>query len=174
MSYRLRNWDYGWPAQYFITICTLNRICWFGEIIDGEMKLSENGKIVQAEWLRTFELRKDMNLSKGEYVVMPNHFHAIISIGHNEHNTSWKPIHDPGRIAMHGNPAGYKNQFGPQSKNLASIIRGFKSAVTINIRSTHPTFAWQPRFHDHIIRNEYAYRVISSYIISDPSRYKGY
>ena len=40
---------------------------------------------------KTFDLRPDMNLIKGEFVVMPNHFHALIGIGHNEYNTKCTP-----------------------------------------------------------------------------------
>ena len=48
----------------------------------------------------------------------------------------------------------YKNQFGPQTKNLASIVHGFKTGVTINARQINTDFAWQTNYHDHIIRNE--------------------
>lgn len=65
-----------------------------------------------------------------------------------------------------------KNQFGSQSKNLASIIRGFKIGVTTNARKTQPNFAWQPRFHDHIIRNDGEYRRISNYIINNPAKWE--
>ena len=82
-STRLASWDYGWPGYYFVTICTKHRQCFFGEI----HCLSEIGKIVQTEWLKTPEIRPDMNLKLGEFVVMPNHFHAIIQIGENEFNS---------------------------------------------------------------------------------------
>ena len=52
-SARLQNWDYGWNAAYFITICTQNRECYFGEIIDEKMFLSEIGTIVQQYWNET-------------------------------------------------------------------------------------------------------------------------
>ena len=57
-----------------------------------------------------------------------------------------------------------KNKFGPQSKNLSSIIRGFKIGVTKNARIINKDFTWQSRFHDHIIRNDEAYQRISEYI----------
>jgi hypothetical protein len=60
------------------------------------------------------------------------------------------------------------NQFGPQSKNLASIIRGFKIGVTKSARAIHAGFAWQSRFHDHIIRNSKSYMQIIGYIINNP------
>ena len=63
------------------------------------------------------------------------------------------------------------NKFGPQSKNLASIIRGFKSAVTTNARKIHADFAWQFRFHDHIIRNTDEFNRIQTYITNNPQNW---
>lgn len=104
-STRLKGWDYGRNAVYFITVCTKNRHHFFGEIIDGIMNLSEIGDIVEFEWLKTFYLRPDMNLWLGEYIIMPNHFHAIIGIGENKYNIppslqqpqmmKWTPITSP-------------------------------------------------------------------------------
>lgn len=61
-----------------------------------------------------------------------------------------------------------KNQFGPQRKNLASIIRGFKTGVTTNARKINLNFEWQSRFHDHIIRDNGSYERIRNYIINNP------
>ncbi|MCC7453573.1 MAG: hypothetical protein IT222_05360 [Crocinitomix sp.] len=189
-SARLKNWDYRWAGLYFITICTENRKHYFGEITDGKITLSEIGEIVEFEWLKTFEMRPDMNLWTGEYVVMPNHFHAIIGIGENKFNSDCdhNDIIEPrGRDAMHrvstnnhdhknhddNNPThNNTNQFGPQSKNLASIVRGFKSSVTISARKINPQFAWQPRFHDHIIRNDKSFQKIQDYIEKNVSNWK--
>ncbi len=44
---RLQNWDYGSSGAYFITVCTQNRLHYFGEISAGKMQLSEIGKIVE-------------------------------------------------------------------------------------------------------------------------------
>lgn len=63
------------------------------------------------------------------------------------------------------------NSFGTQSKNLASIIRGFKSAVTVAARTIDPTFQWQARFHDHIIRNDDSLQRITDYIRHNPERW---
>jgi hypothetical protein len=65
-STRLQNWDYRWAGLYFITICTENREHYFGEITNRKMTLSEIGEIVESEWLKTFEMRPDMNLWMGE------------------------------------------------------------------------------------------------------------
>ncbi len=197
-STRLQKWDYGWNAPYFVTICTKHRENYFGHNIKGVMHLSEIGRIVEREWLKTIELRPDMNLQLGEFVVMPDHFHGIIIIGDNIFNSGsgmkygkedeMKRGAEYGTVrtgAMHcaSNPnrsdeipcdsptPTLKNQFGPQSKNLASIIRGFKSAVTINARRIQHDFAWQPRFHDHIIRDMKAHKNIETYIIQNPIKW---
>jgi len=168
-SARLQSWDYGNSGLYFITICTKNREHYFGKILNGEMHLSEIGKIVKSEWTKTFDMRPDMNLKIDEYVVMPNHFHAIIMISDNRYNTGDGNGTDTD--AMRGTDS-KTNQFGPQSKNLASVIRGFKIGVTTNARKINPDFAWQPRFHNHIIRNNVSLEKIRNYIINNPTRWK--
>src|SRR5690606_20487102 len=85
-SSRAKWWDYSRSAAYFITICTKRRYHYFGYVDDGFMHMSEIGQIVEQEWLKTFDLRTDMNLGMGEFVVMPNHFHGVIFIGVNEYN----------------------------------------------------------------------------------------
>ena len=64
-------------------------------------------------------------------------------------------------------PTQSQNRFGPQSKNLASIIRGYKIGVTKFARQNNLSFAWQPRYHDHVIRNAKEYERISQYILAN-------
>ncbi|GAB1405330.1 hypothetical protein MASR1M74_25100 [Lentimicrobium sp.] len=77
-SNRLKGWDYSSEAIYFITIVTQNRECNLGKIINGEMALSEFGKLVKTEWLKSFDIRDELVLD--EYIIMPNHLHAIVII----------------------------------------------------------------------------------------------
>jgi putative transposase len=89
-SARLQTWNYADNGMYFITICTANRECFFGNIVETrciaslanmpeyEMQLNDLGKKVESEWLKTAELRPDMNLELAEYIVMPNHFHGMV------------------------------------------------------------------------------------------------
>jgi putative transposase len=176
-SARLQSWNYANKGIYFVTICTLERVPHFGEIRAKKVILSELGKVVESEWLKTIELRQDMNLRIGNYVVMPNHFHGLLIIAENQYNS-------PGTDAMHGVSAGngeptrtdamhrVSARFGPQSKNLASIIRGFKSSVTTYARKNNIAFDWQPRFHDHIVRSFDEYDRISTYIQNNPANWK--
>jgi REP element-mobilizing transposase RayT len=65
-----------------------------------------------------------------------------------------------------------KNKFAPQSKNLGSVIRGFKSAVTSYANDHNIAFGWQPRYYDHIIRNYNEYQRIAHYIRNNPANWK--
>ena len=190
-SVRLKNWNYTNEAMYFVTICTKNRENYFGEIFNPgdhtipKIKPTIIGEIAHSEWYKSIELRPDMNLELGEFVVMPNHIHGIIIIGANEIN---KPkgvdtIMENDRDAMHcvsiipttnninTDDTKYKNHFAPQSKNLSSIIRGYKSAVTTFAKKNNIEFEWQSRFHDHIIRSMDDYHRISKYILNNPSKW---
>jgi len=56
-------------------------------------------------------------------------------------------------------------------KSISSFIAGFKSAVTLNARRINSGFAWQTRFHDHIIRNDHEYFAIAFYIKNNPANW---
>jgi len=157
-SSRLKHWNYNSEGLYFVTINTEKQKNYFGEIINGEMVLNELGLVVYNEWMKTKEIRPDMNLELGEFVVMPNHFHGILGIGKNEYNDKIIDI--------------YRNTFGPQKKNLGSIVRGFKSAITTYAKKNKIEFGWQERFHDHIIRSYEEYLNITNYIKNNPKNWK--
>jgi putative transposase len=176
-STRLQSWDYGAAGMYFITICTKHMQCFFGNIpftadfASAKMNKTILGEIAESELLKSIEIRKDMNIEIAEYIIMPNHIHAIILIGENEFNSGAAASTD----AMHrvstrntGMPPAPKNAFKPQSKNLASILCGYKSAVTTFARKNNLKFEWHIRFHDHIIRDEDEYRRIAYYIQKNP------
>ena len=77
-SVRLKDYDYSQAGLYFVTICVQNKISLFGNIINGEIKLNDAGVIVEKEWLKLPQQYNNIQLH--EYVIMPNHFHAIIQI----------------------------------------------------------------------------------------------
>jgi REP element-mobilizing transposase RayT len=150
-SIRLKEYDYSQPGEYFITICTYNHECTLGEIINGEMRLNEIGKIAEEEWLRTPNIRPGIELDV--FVIMPNHMHGIIV------------IKDESPIPQVGTHSCASLQRKPRS--LGSIIAGFKSAATkrINEMRHTPSFpVWQNRFYDRIIRNDNELNKIRDYI----------
>jgi REP element-mobilizing transposase RayT len=127
-SVRLKGYDYSQPGAYFVTVCTWNKECLFGRIVDGEMHLNDYGKVVQEEWLRSAEIRREIMLD--EWVIMPNHIHAIVVI--TDFRRGDRPV------------ARTKDQSsrptGPKPESLSSLMAGFKSAVTkrINIHRNTP------------------------------------
>ena len=163
---RLQGFDYGANGAYFITICSHNRQCNFSRIVKGEVVLTRLGKIISEEWEKTGEVRNYATAVEG--MVMPNHLHGIIFI----HKGGDEPQHLP----MHGSylhfPPAYQNRFGPQRKNLASVIRGFKSAVTSRTKSAGLAIpVWQPNYYEHIIRNEIECDRIVRYIRNNPAQW---
>lgn len=81
-SIRLKEYDYSNEGWYYVTICTNNKEHLFGKVINNKIELNNYGKIVQEEWLKTKEVRDNVDLD--DYVIMPNHFHGIIIITHNK------------------------------------------------------------------------------------------
>ena len=159
-SARMQNWDYSRNAAYFVTICTQNRFHYFGDVVNGEMQLSPIGKLARKYWM---EIPQHFPFVKiNAFVVMPNHMHGIIVIDNVETPDSGVSTAAP------NNPAAQKWKPG----TLGVIINQYKRAVTINARKINPEFAWQSRFHDHIIRNNESFNRICDYIISNPEKWE--
>jgi REP element-mobilizing transposase RayT len=145
-SIRLKAYDYTGTGGYFVTICTHNRECLFGEVTGGEMRLSAYGEIARDEWVKTAAVRQSVTLDA--FVVMPNHIRGIIILGDVVGATWWVAL--PGQQVSHAN-----RPTGPQSTSLGAIIGQFKSMVTkrINERRGIPGLpVWQRNYHEHIIR----------------------
>jgi REP element-mobilizing transposase RayT len=159
-SIRLKDWDYGSPGYYFVTICTEGRKCFFGKVIEDEMKLSSLGRIASRYW---HEIPSHFPYVKlDEYIVMPNHIHGIIIIG--DH----KIVETQNFVSL---PERKGNRFGPQSKNLASIIRGYKIGVKKWSRINNIPFSWQRNYYEHIIRSENELNEIREYILNNPIKW---
>jgi len=84
-STRLKGYDYASPGWYFVTICTHNRACLFGQINDGKMTLNEWGRIARDQWRKTESIRDNVLLDA--FVIMPNHMHGIVQITGSNNNT---------------------------------------------------------------------------------------
>ena len=153
-STRIPWFDYGSNAAYYITICTKRRKPYLGNVENGKMILSEIGEIVRREWHQTPSMRPELNLYMDDFVIMPDHIHGVI-------------IRRDARPGVSTNVRN-KNSFGAQTNNIPSIIRGIKSAVTIQARKINPEFAWQTRYYDHIIRNRKDYKRILEYFNKHP------
>ena len=80
-STRLQNWDYSSSGWYYVTICTKDRICYFGSITNRKINLSDIGKIAKQYWKEIPDHFNNIILE--EYTIMPNHIHGIIIIQNN-------------------------------------------------------------------------------------------
>ena len=143
-SIRLKEYDYSQPGAYFITICAHNRKCIFGDILEGQLTLNQYGEIVNSEWLKTINMRTNLELDA--YIIMPNHLHGIISISDFDHR----------RGTLHRAPT-FEHFGKPVSNSIPTIIRLFKSSVTKHInalRGTPGLPVWQRNYYEHVIRNE--------------------
>ena len=156
-SARWAAWDYGGNAAYFDTICTAERTQDFGTIANGKIDLSLLGESAQDCWYAIPAHFPFVEL--GEFVVMPNHVHGIVVI--NKHVTVETQYF---ASLQRGAP---KNKFGPQSQNLASVIRGYKIGVTQFARLNNIPFTWQARYHDHVIRSAEEHALIQRYILNN-------
>ncbi len=167
-SIRLKGYDYSLEGLYFVTICVQNMECIFGEIKNSplvgagsarpfksiaQMHLNQYGRIIEQCYLNLGQ--KYPNIQCGEYVIMPNHFHAIIAIGRSI---------DGGSICD-------KRAGIPQAVALGHIIAYFKyqSTKLINLQNQK---LWQRNYYEHIIRDETSYNNIYWYIMNNPQKWK--
>jgi len=175
-SIRLKGYDYSKAGLYFITINTQNRACLFGTIENGEMILNEAGMMVENEWLKLLE--RFQNIALHEYVVMPNHFHAILEIvGATLVVAQPLVVTQPHMVAQNEN--GQPQGIAPTGKTVGDMVGAFESITTVEyIRGVKTNNwqifdkkLWQRNYHEHIIRNEQSYIKISEYIINNPANW---
>jgi len=166
-SLRLRGYNYSTEGAYFVTICTKDRLEYFGEIHNGIMGLNERGCIATQCWQEIPMHFKNVILDT--WVVMPNHVHGILILNDSPRSPRRNAINRVSTGAGQGGVTGIHNPMG--KKSLGEIIRWFKGRTTFEIHQTY-SFAWQPRFHDHIIRNQKELDRIRKYILNNPLKWE--
>jgi putative transposase len=144
-SVRLKSHCYADPGYYFITICSHQRHCIFGQIENASFIGSAIGKILESELNQLSDSMSGVTLD--EWVLMPNHLHAIFQI----------------------------SKFEPKQKSLAKIVGIFKGRVTASVRLAlnDPDYnLWQRSFWDRVIRNEHELMNIRQYIRNNPLKWE--
>jgi REP element-mobilizing transposase RayT len=180
-------WDYRWPGAYFITICTQNRVHYFGEINNGKMVLSNVGVIADILWHEIPHHAPNVEL--GAFVVMPNHVHGILILTGENTDTdndnvtvetlyaTSLPLSQPPTDQSFKPIRSYQNEpmakISPKPDSVSTIVRSYKSAVTKHAHRLGLEFAWQTRFYDHIIRDTKSFQNITRYIINNPANWRG-
>jgi len=168
-SIRLPGYDYAIEGAYFITICTEDKECLFGNIHDGIMAPNAMGKIVQACWLDLPKHFRHVDLDA--FVLMPNHMHGIVVVRERgealatrsenleeDRRANASPLHVP----PHGTT--------PQS--LSAIVQNLKSVSTRRINRVNRTpgrTIWQRNYYEHIIRSQKSLDAIRQYIEINPT-----
>ena len=187
-SIRLRGYDYSQAGLYFVTICVQKKACLFGKIVVGKgaqnidaptKELNDAGKMVETEWLKLPDRFKNIKLH--DYVVMPNHFHAILEIVGTTAGATL--LVAPNKTNDHeiGQPQGFAPDNNITGKTIGDMMDAFKSITTVEYIRGVKMLGWKPfnckmwqrNYWDHIIRNEQSYQRISDYIINNPANWKG-
>ena len=169
-SIRLKGYDYSQSGFYFITICCYQRESLFGEVINNQIILNNLGELVKEEWLKSAEIRKEIELDV--FIIMPNHFHGIVIIDRqiNKNLDNHQNVGANGRLPLQTIQSS-QQKISMKPKSLSSLIAGFKSATTkkINIiRDTPKNPVWQRNYYDRIIRNHESLERIREYIQNNP------
>ena len=177
-AFRVEWHDYN-SGIYFVTICSKDKQHIFGKIKDSIMILSDIGKIVERCILDISNHHTNVEL--WNHVIMPNHIHMVINLATpppvgTRYIASAQAMHNAGqnmgclRAPRHGEPC---EDFHHNS-SLAVVVGTFKAAVTRLMRTRciaslqqqqqQIQAVWQPRYHDHIIRNQRAFENIMNYV----------
>jgi putative transposase len=152
-SLRLDGYDYAQAGAYFVTVCTQNRMCLFGDIVDGVMRLNDAGRMVRSVWEGLPDRFAGMELDA--FVVMPNHVHGIIT------------------FVGAGLALPEEKGAASSAPTLGDVVRAFKSMSAIHInrllRRSGPL--WQRNYYEHVIRNERELAKIREYIATNPLKW---
>ena len=198
-SLRLKGYDYYQPGAYFITICTENKICYLGNIVDGITISYPISDVIREIWLEIPEKFRGADLDA--FIIMPNHVHGIVIINkecrdlihqtrrNNSENMRGGFIHQI-RIkdyiedlevsfinqctAKNHAPAKPKNWnlMQDSKRTVGKIIRYFKAKTAKIVHDKFfPSFQWQRNYYEHTVRSARELNSIREYIINNPLKW---
>jgi putative transposase len=173
-SLRLKGYDYTMAGAYFVTICTQDRACLFGDVAAGAMVLNEAGQMVAALWDGIAARFSSVEID--QFVVMPNHLHGILVLP--DADTSGATTRVAPTIGeIVGAPLGGAPVTGVR---LGDVVGAFKSLATVGYidgvkANGWPEFRgrlWQRNYYEHIIRDETALNRVRRYVDDNPARWE--
>ncbi len=167
-SIRLKGYDYSADGAYFITICVRGRECLLGEINNGQMILNRCGEIVRDVWeglpvgAASPGENRVSDIDLDEYVIMPNHFHAIILINKSPESTEIYKDLDVDDIKAR------------RKMILPKVVGRFKmlAAKAINQSREIEGSFWQRNYYERVIRSEEDCQIVRQYIINNPVQWE--
>jgi len=145
-SVRLHGYDYAQTGLYYVTICSHNHECLFGEICDGQMHLNQLGTIAHTEWESLPERFPDVQLDA--FVVMPNHLHGVVA------------LIKTGQTVLGTVIGGFKSLVFKRWREFC-LENGVKGRLAF----------WQRPYYEHIIRNGADLERIREYTRLNPQRW---
>ena len=151
-SIRLKGWDYRAPGYYFVTICSQGRRLLFSN--DDYRAIAANSLI------RIPAQKHAQHVALDEWIVMPDHIHAIIIF------TDY-----PAKVDFSEPNTGFRNAL---AGSLGVVVGRYKSGVTTRInalRRTKGAKAWQRGYYERIIRDERQLQATRAYIRANPARW---
>lgn len=173
-SIRLKGYNYSQAGLYFITICCKNRICRFGNVVDGKMMLNEFGIVAYNEWVKLSE--RFSNFELDVFQIMPNHMHGIILL--NDISVAgFTPAQNDLYTQNDVKPNDNNRTTARVAPTVSNIVGAYKSLVANGcldiFKSQNETMGklWQRNYYEHIIRNEQSYQTIAEYIINNPAKW---
>jgi REP element-mobilizing transposase RayT len=149
---RCKDYDYSQQGMYYVTICLKQRILFFGTVNKGVICLNKYGKIAEQQLMAL--TKKFSNADINEYIIMPDHVHAIVQIK---------------------NPyEALESNITRRNMLLPKIIGFYKMNVAkqINLaKSSQGLSLWQHSYFEHIIRSEQELYKIKEYILNNPAKW---
>ncbi|MCG2811283.1 MAG: hypothetical protein L6428_07475 [Candidatus Aminicenantes bacterium] len=167
-SIRLKGYDYSRTGYYFVTICSRERECLFGEVGDSKIILNEMGVLAEKMWRELPDRFPAVLID--QFVVMPNHLHGIIRIM--EHIQNGKAAECGGLMNQTPTPKRASDEWNMMKNpgmTLGKIVRYYKARSALKIKTMmNVSFYWQRNYYEHIIRDENELLRIRKYINLNP------
>lgn len=165
---RARFLDYE-EGMYFVTICTKDRVHYFGRICEDMMCLSEIGEFLSTQLQKATDYCCDVEVPL--FVVMPNHLHAMVLVKNHREEHYVKGQRDFLKVRT---PNPLQRPYETCQRHVPTLCRyvnSLKGAVTKFAKANDMQFGWQPRFHDHLIRDNHECELITDYIQNNVARW---
>lgn len=197
-SIRVRDFDYTAPGAYFVTICTYQREHIFGNVEEGALVPSRCGRDLAKIWART--VNGGVTPQAHEFVVMPNHVHAIAWLPRRRTTNRWdiragvgavpsvgaqRPQVAPGHLDV-GELNFAERRLDeldaaplrgglPAKGSLGAAMRSFKANATraVNLARNSHFRVWQRGYYERIIRDEHELGAVRLYILNNPRNWPG-
>ena len=189
-SLRLKGYDYARDGAYFVTVVVQGRLLLFGEVVDGEMRLSDAGKMAQRVWQEMAS--RFPIIDTDAFVVMPNHIHGIIVVGaplvgaqragiganiDGDIGAGRDPDAGVARDAGTARDARATTRVAPTV--LGNVVGAYKSLTTVEYARGVKTLNWLPfhgrlwqrNYYEHIVRDAESMGKIRQYIADNPSQW---